>query len=198
MKSSEKKMMKGMPFASPTANGALKIGDVAKMVGVSPSQIRAWEKLGIVRPTRTQSQYRMFSAGDLNLLKRARFLSRNRGLNPPAVLEMLRSQGLLKNTRRDQNPKMGHRLRQLRAARDLPLAKVAAEIGISVGFLSAIERSQMTPSVGTLRKLAHFYRLNVLDFFEPGAANPVRVGMKERKQLQAGPGVRMELLAWGN
>jgi len=198
MQSAKKNLIATIPKRDSTPNGALKIGDVAKMVGVSPSQIRAWEKLGIVRPVRTHSQYRMFSPSDLALLKRARFLSRTRGLNPPAVAEMLRSQGLLKTQRRDRSSNVGHRLRALRISRDLPLAKVAEEVGISVGFLSAIERSQMTASVGTLRKLARFYRLNILDFFDPGAANPVKVGPKDRKPLQAGPGVRMELLAWGN
>ena len=45
------------------ANGAkpyLKIGDVARMVGVSPSVIRTWESLGLTRPQRTESKYRLY------------------------------------------------------------------------------------------------------------------------------------------
>jgi DNA-binding transcriptional MerR regulator len=59
------------------ANGAkpyLKIGDVARMVGVSPSVIRTWESLGLTRPQRTESKYRLYTAEDVKLLKRARFL----------------------------------------------------------------------------------------------------------------------------
>jgi mannose-6-phosphate isomerase-like protein (cupin superfamily) len=67
-----------------------------------------------------------------------------------------------------------------------------------VGFLSALEREQMTASVATLRRLARFYRINILALFNPSEANPGRVKPADRKVLDAGPGVRMELLAWGN
>jgi transcriptional regulator with XRE-family HTH domain len=89
-------------------------------------------------------------------------------------------------------------LRQLRAKRRLSLAQVARAVGISVGFLSALERSQMSGSVGTLRKLARFYKTNILDFFDATGASSRQVQPEQRKVLEAGPGVRMELLAWGN
>src|ERR1700688_2863092 len=50
----------------------LKIGDVARKVGVSPSVIRSWESLGLARPRRTESKYRLYTAEDVKLLKRAR------------------------------------------------------------------------------------------------------------------------------
>jgi transcriptional regulator with XRE-family HTH domain len=40
--------------------------------------------------------------------------------------------------------------------RKLSLAQVAKAVAISVGFLSAIERSQMSASIATLRRLARF------------------------------------------
>jgi transcriptional regulator with XRE-family HTH domain len=86
----------------------------------------------------------------------------------------------------------------LRAKRGLSLAEVASAAGISVGFLSALERSQMSASVGTLRRLAKYYRTNILGFFDPAKSNSRLVSSAERKVLEAGPGVRMELLAWGN
>ena len=56
----------------------------------------------------------------------------------------------------------------------------------------------MTASVGTLRKLTDFYQTNILDFFDPTESNSRLVPPEKRKVLNAGPGVRMELLAWGN
>ncbi len=56
----------------------------------------------------------------------------------------------------------------------------------------------MTGSVGTLRKLARFYKTNILDFFEATEGSSRQVRPDQRKVLEAGPGVRMELLAWGN
>src|SRR5438132_13464023 len=38
----------------------------------------------------------------------------------------------------------------------------------------------------------------MLDFFSPSESNSPLVRPAKRKVLQAGPGVRMELLAWGN
>ena len=56
----------------------------------------------------------------------------------------------------------------------------------------------MSASVGTLRKLARFYKTNILDFFDPTESNTPLVRPDKRKILEASPGVRMELLAWGN
>ena len=176
----------------------LKIGDVARLVGVSPSVIRTWESLGLTRPRRSESKYRLYTAEDVKLLKRARFLRRVRGLNAPAIMQVLKQDGRVRPSRDGAGGAIGLHLRQLRTKRSLPLADVAKAVGISVGFLSALERSHMSASVGTLRKLARFYKTNILDFFDPTESNSRIVRPRHRKVLEAGPGVRMELLAWGN
>jgi DNA-binding transcriptional MerR regulator/quercetin dioxygenase-like cupin family protein len=176
----------------------LKIGDVARQVGVSPSVIRSWESLGLARPRRTESKYRLYTSEDVKLLKRARFLRKVRGLNAAAIVQLLKREGKLHPAADGNGAAIGGHLRQLRSRRGLSLAQVAEAVGISVGFLSAMERSQMTGSVGTLRKLARFYKTNILDFFDASGASSRRVRPQERKVLEAGPGVRMELLAWGN
>jgi|SRR5579872_2945040 len=175
----------------------LKIGDVARLVGVSPSVIRSWESLGLARPHRTQSKYRLYTADDVKLLKRARFLRRVRGLNAPAIVQMLKREGLVQS-KSNGTTSIGSHLRQLRKRRNLSLAGVASAVGISTGFLSALERSHMSASVSTLRKLARFYKTNILDFFDPEESSGRMVSPEKRKILEAGPGVRMELLAWGN
>jgi DNA-binding transcriptional MerR regulator len=176
----------------------LKIGDVARSVGVSPSVIRSWEALGLTRPHRTESKYRLYTAEDVKLLKRARFLRRVRGLNAPAIVDLLKREGALRPSPDGAAGAIGARLRQLRLRRNLSLARVAKAVGISVGFLSAIERSHMSASISTLRRLARFYKTNILEFFDPAETNRRLVRPSERKVLEAGPGVRMELLAWGN
>jgi DNA-binding transcriptional MerR regulator/mannose-6-phosphate isomerase-like protein (cupin superfamily) len=176
----------------------LKIGDVARQVRISPSAIRGWESLGLTRPHRTKSKYRLYTQEDVRLLKRARYLRKVRGLNPQAIVQMLKRQGVIKPPSDGAAPAIGPRLRQLRVKRGLGLAEVAEAVGVSVGFLSALERSLMSAAVGTLRKLARFYRTNILDFFDPTEANTRLVRPSKRKVLEAGPGVRMELLAWGN
>jgi DNA-binding transcriptional MerR regulator len=181
-----------------SAEPYLKIGDVARRVGVSPSVIRTWESLGLARPRRTESKYRLYTADDVKLLKRARFLRKVRGLNAAAIVELLRREGRARPAADGNAGAIGSHLRQLRAKRKLSLARVARAVGISVGFLSALERSQMSGSVGTLRKLARFYKTNILDFFDANGTSSRQVRPAQRKVLEAGPGVRMELLAWGN
>jgi DNA-binding transcriptional MerR regulator/mannose-6-phosphate isomerase-like protein (cupin superfamily) len=181
------------------AHGYLRISDVARMVGVSASVLRSWETLGLVSPTRTRSQYRLYTHADIRLLKRAQFLRTTRGMNAPAIVHLLKTQGLLRPAvKKSKASPVGARLRNLRLARGYPLARVAEAAGVSVGFLSALERGHMSASVGTLRKLARFYKQNILALFDPSQSNPGRVKPSERKVLEAGPGVRMELLSWGN
>ncbi len=180
------------------AEAYLKIGDVARKVGVSPSVIRTWESLGLARPHRTESKYRLYTAEDVKLLKRARFLRKVRGMNAAAIVQMLKREGKVHTASDGNGGAIGAHLRQLRSAKGLSLARVATAVGISVGFLSAMERSQMSGSVGTLRKLARFYKTNILNFFDASESSSRQVRPADRKVLEAGKGVRMELLAWGN
>jgi proline racemase len=198
MRAIRKSSAKNSPKNS-RAHGFLRISDVARMVGVSASILRSWENLGLIFPARTRSRYRLYTNADVRLLKRAQFLHRDRRMNIPAVVHLLRTQGLLKRTgQRAKASPVGERLRKLRLARGYPLARVAKAAGVSVGFLSALERGHMSASVSTLRRLARFYRMNILSLFDPSESNPGRVRPTERKVLEAGRGVRMELLSWGN
>jgi len=167
-------------------------------VGISPSILRTWEALGLIAPARTESRYRLYTHQDVKLLKRAQFLRRARGMNAPAIVHLLQTQGLLRGRRRPRTAPIGVQLRRLRLKRSLSLAAVARATGVSIGFLSAVERGHMSASVATLRRIARFYNINILALFDPSGANMHHVRPAERKVLEAGPGVRMELLAWGN
>ena len=190
-----------MSPARPRLNHSLmKISDVARSVGMSATVLRGWEQLGLVRPVRTNSAYRLYSPEDVALLKRARYL-RLRGLNPKAIVEQLRQQGLVSAPRQsahdDPQDSTGPQLRKLRRQQGKSLASVAEACSISVGFLSAVERSAMSASVATLQKLARYYGINVLDLFNAGEGGPV-VRANERRVLAGGDGVKMELLAHGH
>ena len=175
----------------------LRISEVARRVGISSSALRAWEALGLVRPQRTESRYRLYTESDVRLLQRAIFLRRARGLNPAAIVHVLKRQGVV-SAPAESSLLPGQRFRRLRTRRGLSLAQVARATGVSVGFLSALERGQMRASVATLRRIARFYRTNILSFFQAAGENPRLVRPEQRKILQTESGVRMELLAWGN
>jgi DNA-binding transcriptional MerR regulator/quercetin dioxygenase-like cupin family protein len=177
--------------------GPLRISEVARRVGISSSALRSWEALGLVTPQRTASRYRLYTETDVRLLQRAIFLRRARGLNPAAIVHVLKRQGVV-SARAESQPHPGQRFRRLRTRRGLSLAQVARATGVSVGFLSGLERGQMRSSIATLRRIARFYRTNILSLFETAGENPRLVRPNQRKILETTPGVRMELLAWGN
>ncbi|HEY6126635.1 MAG TPA: cupin domain-containing protein [Candidatus Acidoferrum sp.] len=179
------------------ADASLRISEVALRVGISSSALRAWEALGLVAPKRTRSHYRLYSEEDVRLLKRAIFLRRARGLNPAAIVHVLKRQGIV-SAPVENTASPGLRFRRLRQRRNLSLAQVAKATGVSVGFLSALERGQMRASIGTLRRIARYYGTNILSFFEPAKNGCKLVKPAERKVLETTKGVRMELLAWGN
>ena len=91
--------------------------------------IRSWESLGLTRPRRTESKYRLYSAEDVSLLKRARFLRRVRGLNAPAIAELLKREGRIQPAPDGNSGAIGGHLRQLRMKRKLSLAQVAGAAG---------------------------------------------------------------------
>lgn len=186
-----------MKSASQPVRRKLRISEVSRRLGISSSALRAWEALGLLAPQRTQSRYRLYSEADVRLLQRAIFLRRTRGLNPAAVVHVLRRQRAVP-VPAEAASLPGPRLRRLRVRRGLSLAQVARATGVSVGFLSALERGQMRASVATLRRIARFYRTNILSLFET-EGNALRlVRPNQRKILETNAGVRMELLAWGN
>jgi transcriptional regulator with XRE-family HTH domain/transposase-like protein len=175
----------------------LRISEVARRVGISSSALRSWEALGLIVPHRSESRYREYSESDVRKLRRAIFLRRARGLNPIAIVHVLKRQGVA--IAPPDAPRVpGERFRRLRTRRGLSLAQVARATGVSVGFLSALERGQVRSSIATLRRIARFYRTNILSFFEAAEENPRLVRPAQRKILETTPGVRMELLAWGH
>jgi DNA-binding transcriptional MerR regulator/quercetin dioxygenase-like cupin family protein len=193
--SSRKNLSK--PSESLAPGRLLRISEVARRLGISSSALRAWEALGLVSPRRTESRYRLYAESDVRLLQRAIFLRRARGLNPAAIVHVLKKQGLaLAPPDARQSP--GQRFRRLRIKRGLSLAQVARATSVSVGFLSALERGQMRSSVATLRRIARFYKTNIVSLVDTnGDATPL-VRPTDRKILETDTKVRMELLAWGN
>src|SRR6266700_7946188 len=106
------RLHKNMPTGS--NNDYLKIGDVARLVGISPSVIRMWGRLGLAQPRRTASKYRLYSREDVRLLKRASFLRKVRGMNAPGIAQTLKREGLVQPARDGTAGAIGGRLRQLR------------------------------------------------------------------------------------
>lgn len=94
---------------------------------------------------------------------------------------------------------LGPRLRELRKARSMTLQTLADKAGLSVGFLSQLERDQASPSVRALNSLAAALEVSIHWFFpdpederDPDADIIVRSG--RRRALRFETGIKDELL----
>ena len=175
-----------------------RIGEAARQVGVSPSALRLWERQGLVRPARAGSRYRIYTDGDLERLRRIRRLRQVDRLNAPGIRRVLRDApppAADAESRRD-----GRALRHVREEHGLSLREASQRSGLSISFISALERGVSGASVATLQKLTAAYGTTMLELFgapDDGATERlVPAGL--RRALRLGrAGVRIEELARG-
>lgn len=151
-----------------------RIGDVARLIGVSPSTLRAWEREGLVTPVRGEGGHRRYAPSDVERLRRTRALL-ERGYGHRVLRRMLAANAP------PSEELAGAKLRALRARRGLSLRQAAAVTGVSIAYLSLVERGQATPAVAMLQRIAAAYGGTLLEFFGESAG-----GDTERKLVRAG------------
>ena len=61
------------------------ISVVADMLKVHPQTLRLWERKGLIRPSRTEGRTRMYSADDVEEIRRVLRLTRDLGVNLAGV-----------------------------------------------------------------------------------------------------------------
>ena len=76
-------------------------------------------------------------------------------------------------------PNIGLRIRELRQQRGQTLEQVAAETGLSVSFISMLERDKVSISVDNLERLANYFQVHMVHFFRNEAASPVQVTRRD-------------------
>jgi transcriptional regulator with XRE-family HTH domain len=67
---------------------------------------------------------------------------------------------------------VGHLIRDLRAARKLSLKEVSARSGLSIGFLSQIERGISSPSLRVLASLANVFEVTIASLIPEADGSP--------------------------
>ena len=96
---------------------------------------------------------------------------------------------------------IGEQIRALRRIKGLTLQQVADGAGISIGYLSQIERNRSKLPVGVLKRISNLLGIQMSWFFQPETLGPpeernliVRAG-RRRKMSFAGTGISEELLS---
>jgi DNA-binding transcriptional MerR regulator len=181
---------------------AYRVSDAARALGISAATLRLWERQGLVQPDRTPGRNRRYSETHLALLRRIQFLRRVRRLSPRAIAQMLPGPSGPRPrsgaTTADRAPHFGDRLRAERRRSGLTLREAAAKAGISISFLSAVERGISGVSISTLHTLVKLYGVTVQGLLAEGRTSGRLVRASERPTLEApGSGVRIEQLALG-
>jgi DNA-binding transcriptional MerR regulator/quercetin dioxygenase-like cupin family protein len=145
------------------ANQALyPIGEMARLLGVSRSLLRLWEREGLIRPLRTAGGHRFYTDEDVLRLRRIAHLRRVDHLNTAAIRrEIGHEEQTASPEPHGSRPDLGQRLRALRTSLGLSLTVVAERCGLSTSFLSAVERGQASISLANLFKLADAYGTTV-------------------------------------
>src|SRR5579863_162994 len=95
--------------------------------------------------------------------------------------------------------RVGPEIRGLRKARNLTLSQLAAASGLSVGYLSMVERQQAMPSIKSLLSIAHALGVTIGWFFEGDAVRPHEHGLivrrSRRRRIDFSAGIVDELLS---
>ena len=172
-----------------------RIGEVAQRVGVSSSALRLWERQGLIRPARSSGRYRLYSDADVERLREVRRLRAVEQLNAPGIRRVLR--GSVNASPHADRQLDGRLLRRLRTDRGLSLRTASRRSGLSISFVSALERGVSGASVAALQRLMTAYGTTTLELFgapDGGGQRMVRVGQRPVLRL-GGSEVRIEQLA---
>ncbi len=179
----------------------IRICEAAQLLGVSTATLRLWERQGLIQPVRTPGGNRRYQEDDLARLRHIQYLRRVERLNAAAIARALTNAPSVRpggSGPNRENPGLGDRLRAKRRRAGFTLKQVAERTGLSISFLSAIERGVTGPSVSTLNKLTKSYGITILDLLDGQHGVKRLVRTAERPQLPgSGSGVTVEHLALG-
>jgi DNA-binding transcriptional MerR regulator/mannose-6-phosphate isomerase-like protein (cupin superfamily) len=178
------------------------IGEVSQAVGLAPQTLRLWERERLITPRRTDRGYRVYSEPDVQRLREIKQLRKVEGLNFAAIRKQLGSAPEAASTngsaRGGPSGAPGERLRRLRIKAHKTLKEVSEATGLSISFISALERGGSGASVASLRLLAGAYGANMREVFgaDLEQSTPLVRGA-DRPVMQWDNGVRFEEMASG-
>jgi transcriptional regulator with XRE-family HTH domain len=105
------------------------------------------------------------------------------------------------STHIDPEAAIGEQLRELRLVKNLTLKEVAEKAGISVGYLSQLERNYSRLPIGVLKKISDVLGVHMNWFFQqtnegaPGERDVVVRAKNRRRMSFTGLGIAEELLS---
>ncbi len=174
------------------------IGEIAKILNVSTSTIRYWERERLIKSKRSKGKFRYFTETDLAILRKIKIL-KDKGYKSEAIKEILKLENQEVGEDFKVRERIGDKIKRLRQRNKISIKELSQKSGLSIPFLNQVEQGKTNLSVVNLKKIANALNVNTLYFF-PSEGKPreiIRAG--DRKSIFMDiKGVRMELLAEGN
>ena len=169
-------------------------------MGTSPETLRTWEHEGLIYPERSEKGTRYFTEKDLVRLRQIKQLRTAQKLNFAAIRRELgtaEAKPAGDGAGEMRLPEeVGKRLRQLRLRHQMTLKEVAEISGLSVSFISALERGRIGASIASLRTIGNVFDISWRDIFETEPMERSRlVRFENRPSAQLPNGIRFEDLA---
>ena len=141
-------------MSSPDSRISLSIGEVSRLLGVSPGILRSWEREALVIPNRTRGGHRVYGDWHLRRLRKVARLYCDEKLNPAAIRREIGEAERPERTDRHVDGQLGANLRSTRKRRNMTLSQASEKSGLSPSFISALERGNTGVSVNSLFRLA--------------------------------------------
>jgi len=141
-------------MSSSASRISLSIGEVSRLLGVSPGILRSWEREALVIPNRTPGGHRVYGERHLRRLRKVARLYCDEKLNPAAIRREIGEAERAERTDRYVDGQLGANLRSTRKRRNMTLSQASEKSGLSPSFISALERGNTGVSVNSLFRLA--------------------------------------------
>ena len=116
--------------------GAYMISSVAEMYGIHPQTLRLYEREGLLKPSRTEGNTRLYTDGDLERLELILSLARDLGVNISGIAIILQMR-----ERMDEMQRQMGGFRELRSQRSDDPRAAGANVDASRGAIVPIRHS---------------------------------------------------------
>lgn len=167
---------------------------------MAPQTLRLWEREGLIQPDRTDRGYRIYVEPDVDRLREIKRLRKVEGLNFAAIRKQIGATKVAPSANGASSVAgaPSEPLRRLRLKAHRTLKEVSEATGLSISFISALERGGSGASIASLRLLAGTYGVSMRELFGADLAqsSPL-VRAEERPVMQWESGVRFEQMASG-
>lgn len=180
----------------------ISVGEMSRITGVPSQTLRSWERQGLISPRRTRLNHRVYDIGDVRRIEQVACWRKLQKLNFASIRRELdaafRSYVASAVGTDQERHVLGRRMRRLRIRSHKTLKEVSEAAGLSVSFVSAVERGIYGLSAESLASLTRIYGADAKDPFlaRPSDATTF-VGVSERPTFCAGEGVSFEEMVLG-